>query len=291
MKRRIAGDPRARTLVFTGFALIAFATNSVLCRMALWESAIDPAGFTAVRLASGAVTLLLVSAVFRGKPGSMPGGSWASGAALFIYAAAFSFAYVSLSAGTGALILFGAVQATMILFALWSGERLRAQGWIGLVLALAGLVYLVSPGLEAPSAAGSALMAAAGISWGIYSLRGRNGADPLAATTGNFVRTLPLVAGLSVLALQKSTLSTKGILLAAASGSAASGLGYVVWYFALRGLAATQAATVQLAVPVLAALGGVIFLSEDISMRLLLSAIMILSGIRLAAGKRTRERT
>ena len=207
---------------------------------------------------------------------------------LFLYAIAFSFAYLSLSTGTGALILFGTVQATMILAALRSGERPGLSEWAGLTIALAGLVYLVFPGLAAPSPTGSALMAVAGISWGIYSLRGRGTTDPLADTTFNFVRSVPLVVAVSLLTLGSLELSPKGVWLACLSGSLASGVGYVAWYAALRGMTRARAATVQLSVPVLAAAGGVATLSEDISIRLLLSTLLILGGLGLALVPRRR---
>jgi drug/metabolite transporter (DMT)-like permease len=277
-----------RTPIATGFALVAFAANSVFCRLALGEASIDAASFSTVRLVSGAATLLLITRVF--VPGSVAGhrGNWTSAGMLFLYAVAFSFAYISLSTGTGALILFGAVQATMILAALYSGERPHKLEWVGLLIALVGLVYLVFPGLSAPSTTGSILMAVAGISWGVYSLRGRGTTDPIAATTGNFVRAVPLVLGVSLIMLQGIHISTKGALLAVLSGALASGVGYVVWYAALQGLTATRAATVQLSVPVLAGAGGVIFLSEHISIRLLLSAIMILGGVGLSLLGRAR---
>ncbi len=273
-----------RTTLCTGFALAAFAANSVICRLALGEATIDAASFSTIRLVSGAATLLLIAALVKKRSPCPwgPRGNWVSATMLFLYAVAFSFAYVSLSTGTGALILFGAVQATMILAALGSGERPHIPGWVGLFLALVGLVYLVFPGLTAPSPTGSVLMAVAGIAWGVYSLRGRGAADPLVDTTNNFVRSLPLVLVVSLSMLQDIQVSAKGVLLAVLSGAMASGVGYVVWYAALRGLTATRAAAVQLCVPVLAALGGVIFLSEDISMRLLLSAIMVLGGVGLA---------
>ena len=275
-----------RTPLATGFALVAFAANSVFCRLALGESSIDAASFSTVRLVSGAVTLVLITQV----TGSVAEhrGNWTSASMLFLYAVAFSFAYISLSTGTGALILFGAVQATMILAALYSGERPHMLEWVGLFFALAGLVYLVFPGLSAPSPTGSILMAVAGISWGVYSLRGRGTAGPIAATTGNFVRAVPFVLVVSLVMLQDVHISAKGVLLAVLSGALASGVGYVVWYAALQGLTATRAATVQLSVPVLAAAGGVIFLSEHISIRLLLSAIMILGGVGLSLLGRAR---
>jgi drug/metabolite transporter (DMT)-like permease len=277
---------RGRTLAFTGIALVAFAANSVLCRLALGRRSIDPASFATVRLLSGALMLLAIGVASRGRSPRASRAGWPSAVMLFLYAAAFSFAYVSLHAGTGALILFGSVQATMILAALRSGERFRAPEAVGLALALGGLVYLVSPGLAAPSPIGSALMAVAGISWGVYSLRGRGAGDPLGDTAGNFLRSVPLAAGVSAFAFRGAHLSPAGLVLATASGALASGVGYVVWYAALRGLSAIRAATVQLAVPALAAAGGVLVLSESVSLRLVLSAVFILGGVALAAGGR-----
>jgi drug/metabolite transporter (DMT)-like permease len=260
---------------------VAFASNSVLCRIALRHATIDAATFSTIRLTAGAVTLLLVTAWMR-RGASLVEGSWISAGMLFLYAVPFSFAYTRLNTGTGALILFGCVQLTMMISALWSGERPHPLQWFGLGLALGGLVYLVLPGLEAPSFAGAALMAVAGISWGVYSLRGRSAADALVQTTNNFVRSVPLVLAVSLLTLPGFYIQRAGVLLAVASGALASGLGYVVWYAALRGLTATRAAVVQLLVPILAALGGVIFLAEAISLRLVLSAVIVLGGIALA---------
>ncbi|MDT4896958.1 MAG: hypothetical protein QOH25_2035 [Acidobacteriota bacterium] len=277
-----------KTLLCTAFALIAFAMNSVLCRLALGASAIDAATFSTVRLLSGAFALLLITVLSKGKISSLRRGNWTSAALLFLYAVAFSFAYIGLSAGTGALILFGSVQATMLIAALHSGERPHLLEWAGLLVALAGLIYLVFPGLAAPQPFRSALMAIAGISWGFYSLRGRRRAiDPLADTTNNFVCAVPLVVIINLIMVRDTHVSAKGFLFAVLSGALASGVGYVVWYTALKGLTATRAATVQLLVPVLAAIGGVILLSEGISMRLILSAMMILGGVGLAlAGRR-----
>jgi drug/metabolite transporter (DMT)-like permease len=280
------------TLLYTGIALVSFAANSILCRLALGRSAADPAGFTAVRLAAGAAALLLFTGLSRrrGAKSRKSGAGWVSAFLLFSYATTFSFAYVTLSAGTGALILFGSVQATMILVALGAGERFHVLDATGLAMAVAGLVALVAPGLAAPSPVGAALMAIAGISWGIYSLRGRGALDPLADTAGNFLRTLPFAAGLGVLAFRGLHVSRAGFAWAVLSGALASGAGYVVWYAALRGLTAIRAATVQLAVPILAACGGVLFLSERVSLRLLLSAALILGGIGLALAGRARSR-
>ncbi len=260
--------------------------NSVLCRLALGASAIDAASFSSVRLLSGALVLLIISAAFRKADSTSQGGGWTSAFLLFLYAIAFSLAYVSLSAGTGALILFGSVQATMLISALRSGERPHPLEWAGLSLAIVGLVYLVLPGLSAPKPVSSALMAVAGISWGFYSLRGRGSRNPLADTTTNFVRALPFVAAVNLVMLREAHVSARGLAFAILSGAVASGVGYVVWYAALKGLTATRAATVQLIVPVLAALGGVMLLSENISMRLLLSATMILGGVGLALAGR-----
>jgi drug/metabolite transporter (DMT)-like permease len=284
----------ARTLIATGVTLIAFASNSILCRLALAGGYIDPATFTEIRLVSGIVTLLLVVwwRQSHKKAGTkiLETGSWFSGAALFLYAIAFSYAYVSLDAGTGALILFGAVQVTMIGWALFAGEHPRPMEWVGLIAAFLGLVYLVSPGLSAPSPVGSALMAAAGIAWGVYSLRGRGGDRPMIDTAGNFLRTLPGVAVLALLSYRHMMVSAEGIWLAVLSGAVASGLGYVIWYVALKGLSSTQAATVQLAVPVIAGLGGVVLLNEALSLRLVLAAAMILGGIAVALAAHRKAR-
>ena len=277
-----------KTPVCTGFALIAFAMNSLLCRLALGGSTIDAASFATIRLGSGAAMLLLITAFLKGWTFRSLRVNWPSAILLFLYAVAFSLAYIRLSTGTGARILFGSVQATMIIMALRSGERPHPLAWAGLLLALGGLIYLVFPGLTAPPLASSALMTIAGISWGFYSLRGRGAADPLAGTTSNFVCAVPLAVGINLIMLGNVHVSARGVLLAVLSGALASGVGYVVWYTALRGLTATRAATVQLAVPVLAAVGGVILLSEVVSMRLLLAAMTILGGVGLALVGRER---
>jgi drug/metabolite transporter (DMT)-like permease len=273
------------TAALTALALIAFAGNSVFCRLALAEPIIDPASYTAVRLITGAVTLWIITSFLREKSFRKSGG-WISAAMLFLYAVTFSFAYITLSAGTGALILFAAVQITMIAVGLSTGERPEILEWLGLFIAISGLIYLVSPGITAPSILGSVLMAAAGIAWGIYSLRGRGASDPIGVTTDNFLRTVPLAIGLIGLWLSKLAVTPMGFLWAALSGSVTSGVGYVVWYAALPHLTATRAATVQLAVPVLAALAGVVFLSEALSLRLIISAVMILGGVALAISRR-----
>jgi drug/metabolite transporter (DMT)-like permease len=270
-------------------ALVAFAANSVLCRVALGESAIDAASFSTIRLASGAGMLWLTSAVFTRKAPRKEYGDWMSASLLFLYAVPFSFAYVTLSTGTGALILFGSVQAAMILIALFSRQGPLVSEWLGLLAAVAGLIYLLWPGLSAPPPVGSALMAVAGVSWGFYSLRGRRSVDPVRVTTGNFVRSVPFVAVLSLVTWRSTSISGKGALLALLSGALTSGGGYVVWYQALRGLTATRAAIVQLSVPVLAAIGGVVFLSEAITSRLVVSTFMILGGVGLAIVSRRRQ--
>ncbi|MEW6511128.1 MAG: DMT family transporter [Bacteroidota bacterium] len=275
-----------RTTILTALALVAFAANSLLCRMALRDFAIDPAGFSAVRLATGAAMLWLVAVFMGRRRPSWNRGNWLSPLLLFAYAAAFSFAYVTLSVGTGALILFGAVQGTMILAGLLSGERPHALQWGGMMLAAGGLVYLVSPGLTAPSPGGSTLMAIAGVTWGFYSLRGRGTTDPIAATVDNFFRALPFAAVLSLVALPWLHATPRGLLLAAISGAITSGLGYVLWYAALRGLSATRAALVQLATPVFAAFGALPVLGEEVSLRLIISTVAILGGIGVALRKR-----
>lgn len=267
------------TTILTLLALTAFAGNSLLCRLALTRTDIDPASFSSIRLASGAAMLWLIVQCRRGR--LELGGSWSSAGALFVYAAAFSFAYVTLPAGAGALLLFGVVQVTMIGAGLWLGERMSAEQWGGFTLALAGLLVLVSPGLSAPSLGGSVLMLTAGAAWGIYSLQGRGLDDPAGATAGNFLRTLPLAGLLSVAGWPWMRWDGLGALYAVLSGALASGVGYAVWYAALRGLTATRAAAVQLTVPVLAALGGIALLGEPITLRLVIAAAAILGGIAL----------
>jgi len=272
------------TPLLTLLALLAFAANSLLCRLALRDGAIDRASFTSVRLVSGAGRLVVMTMAGRareaGKAGKAP---WYSARMLFVYAAAFSLAYVSLSAGTGALILFGAVQVTMLVAAMRQGERLGTWQWVGFAAAVAGLVYLVLPGLAAPSPAGAALMATAGAAWGLYSVSGRGAVDPLGQTRRNFVLAIPMTVLLSLAWWPRHSASQSGILLAVISGAITSGLGYVIWYRALRGLSGVTAALVQLSTPVLAALGGIAFLGEPLSGRLLLAATLVLGGIGLGA--------
>ena len=299
----------ARTAGLTALALMAFAGNSLLCRIALRDTAIDAASFTSVRLVSGALMLaLLVAWRGRGRAGARTGsqagaqadaqtgpprpwhaGDWTSALALFVYAAGFSFAYVSLSAATGALLLFGMVQTSMIGWGLWRGERLRPLQWAGLAAASAGLVWLLLPGLATPSLAAGLLMAAAGIAWAVYTLRGRvagpKAADATTVTTGNFLRAAPLAlllsAALSALGWAPARWDSAGLLLALASGALASGLGYAVWYTALRGLTATRAAILQLTVPALATAGGVLLLGEPVTPSLLGASAAVLGGVLL----------
>jgi drug/metabolite transporter (DMT)-like permease len=273
------------TFAFTAFALVAFAANSLLCRLALGGHQIDATTFTAIRVAAGAATLygILLLRGLTVRPRATP--AWRSAAALFAYAAAFSFAYLTLTVGTGALLLFGGVQVTMLVAALRSGERPRPLEWLGLIMAIAGLVYLVLPGVSAPDPVGALVMAAAGASWGLYSLWGRQSTDPLADTAVNFARATPMAAvssGLFVLIGGNTQLSTDGLLLAVASGALASGLGYVAWYRALPALTATSAATVQLPVPVLTALGGMLVLAEPLTFRLVAATGLVLGGIAIA---------
>jgi drug/metabolite transporter (DMT)-like permease len=276
---------RIRTWGYTAFALVAFTANSVLCRLALGANSIDAASFSAIRLVSGALVLLLVAAGRKNGTDEHKG-TWISAFMLFLYAVAFSFAYVSLSAGTGALILFGSVQATMIITALWMGERPRMTEYLGLFVALAGLIYLVFPGLDAPSPLGAVLMSAAGASWGVYSLRGRGSTNPVTVTSDNFLKSTPFVLLVSLIFIKNIQINLTGAFLAFLSGALTSGIGYVAWYAALRELSATRAALVQLIVPVLAALGGVILLSEQLSVRLVLSTVLILGGVAKALSGR-----
>ena len=301
---------RLRLIAWVSLAMLAFAGNSLLCRLALKHTSIDAASFTTVRLLSGALMLWLVvrfrsaatsaagaatPASSNGRSDGRGGGNWPSACALFVYAAGFSFAYVSMPAATGALLLFGAVQATMIGYGVWHGERLRTLQWAGVALAVAGLVLLMLPGLAAPSLQGAVSMTTAGVAWGVYSLRGKKrakgpsgadgqnlpAADPTRVTASNFLRTVPMVLLLSLLMLNHLSPDPAGIGLAVLSGALASGLGYAIWYRALPALKATHAATVQLSVPVIAALGGVVLLGEALTGPMVLAASAILGGIAL----------
>ena len=277
--------------------MIAFASNSLLCRAALKQTSIDPATFTSVRIVSGAVALWVISFVAAvsdrrnnsvGAQRAPLQGNWSSAIALFVYAAGFSFAYVTLSAGTGALLLFGAVQATMILWGFFRDERLDATEIIGIAIALIGLVVLVFPGISAPPLLGTVFMLAAGVAWGVYSLRGRTATNAAAATAGNFLRAVPLAMLTSAIALKEMRFDSLGLTYAIISGALTSGLGYVVWYSALTGLRAASAATVQLSVPVLAASGGILFLHETITLRYIIASVAVLGGIALVMIEKRR---
>jgi drug/metabolite transporter (DMT)-like permease len=274
----------------TALALLAFAANSLLCRAALAQTNIDPASFTTIRLLSGALVLWLIVLMRTGARSG--GGNWLSASALFAYAAGFSFAYVQLPAATGALILFGAVQITMIGHGIWSGERLGKAQTAGLLLACVGLLALLLPGLTAPPLVSAVLMLGAGIAWGIYSLRGRSAGDPLQVTAGNFLRATPIALVLSLLLSGNATMNSSGIYYAVLSGALASGAGYAIWYTVLPALKSTSAASLQLSVPVLAALGGIAFLGEAMSVRLIMSSAAVIGGIGLVvlAVKRAEDR-
>lgn len=269
----------ARIISLTSLTMLAFAGNSLLCRAALKHTSIDAASFTTIRLISGAVMLWLVVRTKHGINTSE--GNWLSAFALFAYAAGFSFAYVSLPAGSGALLLFGAVQATMIGHGIWSGERLNKPQLVGLMLAFGGLVGLLLPGLSAPPLYGSILMLGAGVAWGVYSLRGKGAGDPIKVTAGNFLRAIPIAIALSLLMANSISVDYAGFWYAVSSGALASGIGYAIWYTVLPTLKATNAATVQLSVPVIAALGGIVFLGEHITLRLVLASVATLGGIAL----------
>lgn len=268
-----------KTSLLTGSALIAFAANSVLCRLALGNGAIDASSFTVIRLLSGAIALFIILSIRGSNKGVSSKGSWTAGFILFLYAITFSYAYLSVDTGTGALILFGAVQITMILLSLISGTRLHISEWAGVIVAFTGFIYLILPSITTPSVNGFILMTVSGISWGIYTLKGRSSKNPLMDTTYNFLRTIPFVTLLAFVTQQNLNYSSEGIMLALLSGAITSGVGYTIWYIALAGLSSTQAAVIQLSVPVIAAIGGVIFVSEIITTRLIISAAIVIGGI------------
>lgn len=272
--------PPLRTGLLTTAALACFAANSLLCRAALRPRLVDAPTFTLVRIASGAAVLAAIA--LARSPRGLRSGSWTSAAALFGYAAAFSLAYVRIQAGVGALLLFAAVQATMLGWSLRQGTALRRVQWMGIAVAAAGLALLTLPGATAPDPVGAALMISAGIAWGVYSIRGRTAADPVATTAGNFARALPFACAFAVAAASTTAASAAGIALAAASGGLTSGGGYVLWYAVLPALGAARAGTLQLAVPVLAAAAGVVLLGEPLTPRLVLSSVGILAGLALA---------
>lgn len=268
-----------KTVILTGLALIAFAANSVLCRLALGGGAIDAASFTVIRLLSGALVLLTIIVTTGTFRGISIKGSWTASLMLFLYAITFSYAYVTLDTGTGALILYGSIQITMILLSLIAGTRLHFVEWTGLAITFAGFIYLILPGVTTPSTSGFLLMTVSGIAWGIYTLKGRDSTSPLIDTAYNFCRTVPFAILLAIITIFDANYSTEGILLALLSGGITSGIGYTIWYIALGGLSSIQAAVLQLLVPIIAALGGVIFVSEAITLRLTISAILVLGGV------------
>lgn len=270
---------RLRIVTLTALAMLAFAANSLLCRLALAKAHIDPASFNAIRLVSGAVVLCMIVMLRSKQPAGE--GNWLSAAALFIYAAGFSFAYIDLTASTGALLLFGAVQVTMIAVGLRRGERFRMAQSAGFLGAIVGLVLLLLPGLSAPPLSSSLMMLTAGMAWGIYSLRAKGAGDPTRVTAGNFLRAAPIAALTYLLMLTQVHLDRIGVLCALASGALASGVGYAIWYAALRHLPATTAAALQLSVPIIASLGGMIFLSEQLSSTLLMASVLTLGGMGL----------
>lgn len=273
-------------VVFTTLAMFAFAGNSLLCRLALKSTNIDAATFTSVRLFSAALALWLLLSLRGIQSSSL--GSWPSAIALFVYAAGFSFAYINLTAATGALLLFGSVQLSMICFGIWRGERISVAQMLGLFAAFGGLVALVLPGLSAPPLLNSTLMISAGFAWGIYSLRGRTAGDPTMTTAGNFMRTIPITLVLSLLWYRHMVVDAAGVGFAIASGAVTSGIGYAIWYKVLPSLKATQAATVQLSVPVIAAAGGMILLGEPVTLRFVASSLAILSGIALVIFEKSK---
>ena len=275
-------------MLVTGFALLAFAANSILCRMALRDTSIDPASFTSVRIVAGAITLWIL--VRLGNRRASVAGTWISSFALLAYAIAFSFAYVAVTAGTGALLLFGAVQLIMISAGLAGGERIDFSMALGWMLAVAGLVILVFPGVSAAPATQSALMLCAGAAWGVYSLRGRRSSDPLRDTAGNFARAVPGALLISAIMWRHSSLDRTGMALAALSGSLASGVGYAAWYTALPRLRAIAAANLQLSVPLITSLAGVVLFAEPITVRLASASVLLLGGIALATRHSIKSR-
>lgn len=282
-------NSKLHVALLTALAMVAFAGNSLLCRIALKETSIDPATFTSVRLASGALMLYVLIAK-QAKP-AWSRGSWLSAMALFTYTTGFSFAYVSLPAATGALLLFGAVQMTMMAYAVACGERLRGARLFGLLLAIAGLLGLFLPGVSAPPLLGSALMIGAGMAWGMYSIRGKTADSPTLATASNFLRTLPFAGLLSLLSLtmiSSASIDKRGLFYALISGALTSGLGYAIWYRVLPALRSSTAAVVQLSVPVIAVVGGVLFLDEAINLRVTLASLAILGGIALVVMQRAQ---
>lgn len=271
-------------IVSVVLSLLCFAGNSIICRLALRSGAIDPSTFTSVRLFSGAIVLTLIVAFRNGI--KMNAGKWISALALFVYAAGFSWAYMELTAATGALILFGSVQISMIMFGQMRGEKMHPLGWIGLTLAIIGLIVLFLPGLTRPPLLNALLMITAGIAWGVYSIMGKRSTNPILTTAGNFVKTVPFILILSFVTYSKVSFTNYGIILACLSGAVTSGLGYAIWYSVLPSLTVTNASILQLSVPILGAIGGIVLLSEEVSVRLIVSTVLVLSGIWLVIKKK-----
>lgn len=270
---------KIRIILLTSFSLVAFAANSIFCRLALKGTNIDAASFTSIRLFSGAISLSFLTYATQKK--MIISGNWISAFTLFLYAACFSFAYISLPAATGALLLFGAVQITMIGYGFQIGETLDITKICGIILAFAGLIYLLMPGIKSPSLLSSIFMITAGVAWGIYSLRGTKSNNPTATTSGNFIRAIPFSIVLNIFMFDNCNLDNDGILLAVLSGVLASGAGYVIWYSVLPIIKSTNASVLQLIVPVLASLGGVIIIDEPLTLRIIIASIMILLGISI----------
>jgi len=272
-----------KIFTLTCIALIAFAANSVLARLALGNNTIGASGFTSIRLLTGAIVLFTLIQFRKNKTAPSTKGSWFSGFMLFIYAITFSYAYLSLDTGTGALILFGAVQITMILISIYNGNRLHFTEWLGVIIAFTGFIYLILPGVNTPSTIGFILMSLAGIAWGFYTIKGRTSKNPSVDTAYNFIKTIPFIFVLLLITFNKENYSFEGIILALISGGITSGIGYTIWYMALKWLTSIQAAVVQLLVPVIAAFGGVLFIAETITQRLTIASLLILGGVLIVA--------
>jgi drug/metabolite transporter (DMT)-like permease len=278
-----------KLIALTTIAMIAFAANSVLARLAFASAGAEPVSYTGIRLAAGAVTLAVLLALRRQS--LRPAGSWYGAAALFGYAILFSVAYILLGAGTGALILFASVQIGILGWAIYKGDRPSAIEWAGFIVAFAGLVYLVSPGMVAPNPLGALLMLIAGLCWAAYTLIGRASSSPLGDTAGNFLRCAPLAVVMIVAGAVTHGASPAAAIYAIASGAGASGVGYAIWYSVLPKLTRTRAAVVQLTVPAIAAAGGVLFIGEALSLRLVISTIAIIGGVALALAASDRRRS
>jgi len=280
-----------KNITFIIIALLAFAGNSVLCRLALGEQAIDAASFTSIRLLSGAIFLLILVRVKNSTTINLKKGSWSSALSLFLYAATFSFAYISLDTGTGALILFGFVQLTMIIYSFIKGKKLILVEWLGLIVAFSGLLVLLLPGASAPSLTGFTLMAISGIAWAAYTIEGRDSKTPLQDTATNFLKTLPIVALMVLITAQQAQLSYQGIILAVISGAITSGLGYAIWYAILKEITVIQASTSQLLVPIIASILGIVLADEVVTNKLLIASLLVLGGIlALTIGKQLHHK-